>query len=369
MDHIDVKVDVNDIKKAIYFISNLTQMQGNRPMHGALSSKDDYMGGIFDRWINIIPEAVIFNKIILPKLKTNKKTEVITDYYDYNPKDVGIAPDVIGIMVDDKPIPFVEFNNGWKPIKDKPQIEIKSFKTKQKMVSLRNQNYDDKYLILAETNFRIDYLIPLIDEKFFFDEVYNNLHMNDDIFIKNNSENLIEQPKKIDYSNKEIGTINLLCITTAKDFMDNSIKCSAGVSVEYFCGVEEHTSNRNVNKSFGSLSELCNINDNGLLRMNSTWYTHFRADEKIKTLDFYLSDIDAIEVLKILKGKIIVRALKNCTWENVQLEKNKTYDIIIKSLDRGSSTGDEYFMLKTSIQNLKNYEENLLSEFQKIIQD
>ena len=64
----EVKININDIKKAVYFIANLTQMQGDRPMQGALSSKADYMGGIFDRWINIIPESVIFNKIVLPEV-------------------------------------------------------------------------------------------------------------------------------------------------------------------------------------------------------------------------------------------------------------------------------------------------------------
>mgnify|MGYP000230668502 CR=1 FL=1 len=60
----EVKISINDAKKAVYFIANLTQMQGDRPMQGALTSKADYMGGIFDRWINIIPESVLFNKII-----------------------------------------------------------------------------------------------------------------------------------------------------------------------------------------------------------------------------------------------------------------------------------------------------------------
>ena len=49
----EVKINIDDIKKAVYFIANLTQMQGDRPMQGALTSKADYMGGIFDRWINI----------------------------------------------------------------------------------------------------------------------------------------------------------------------------------------------------------------------------------------------------------------------------------------------------------------------------
>ena len=81
----EVKISINDAKKAVYFIANLTQMQG------ALTSKADYMGGIFDRWINIIPESVLFNKIILPQVFKGEKVEVITDYYDYNPKTAGIA--------------------------------------------------------------------------------------------------------------------------------------------------------------------------------------------------------------------------------------------------------------------------------------
>lgn len=35
----EVIVNIDDIKKAVYFISNLTQMQGTRPMRGALNSK------------------------------------------------------------------------------------------------------------------------------------------------------------------------------------------------------------------------------------------------------------------------------------------------------------------------------------------
>ncbi len=43
----------NDILKSIYFITAITQKQNSSTMQGALSSKGDLMGGIFDRWINI----------------------------------------------------------------------------------------------------------------------------------------------------------------------------------------------------------------------------------------------------------------------------------------------------------------------------
>lgn len=163
----EVKISINSAKKAIYFIANLTQMQGDRPMQGSLSSKADYMGGILDRWINIIPESVLFNKIILPQVFKGEEVEVITDYYDYNPKIAGIAPDVIGIKYKNKTIPFAKFDNHWFPIEERPQIEVKTFKKNQYVISLRNQGYDGKYLVMAEANFRVDYLIPLLNETLF----------------------------------------------------------------------------------------------------------------------------------------------------------------------------------------------------------
>ena len=92
----EIEINVKDIKKSIYFITCLAQLQKDGTMYGSLNSKGDLMGGIFDRWINTIPESIIFNKIILPKASKGKNVQVITDYYIYDPaKDkAGIAPDV-----------------------------------------------------------------------------------------------------------------------------------------------------------------------------------------------------------------------------------------------------------------------------------
>lgn len=370
----EIEVNIEDIKKAVYFITNLTQMQGDRPMQGALSSKADFMGGIFDRWINIIPESVIFDKIILPKIANKRDVKVITDYYDYNPKQVGIAPDVIGIMVDKRAIPFVKFDEGWFPVEGTPQIEVKTFKKSQKMVSLRNQRYDDKYLVLAETDFRVDYLVPLINKEVFSEDIYNELYMNDSIFIVSNKNELIAQPRKINIERQDIGTINLLGITTAKEFMDISTHCLSGVSVEYFSGVEINQSKRNITTSVGMLKDYCSINSNGLLKLKDNWYDRvdsegmsYRDSKKTRALDFFVSNIDAIEILKKCKGKLIVKAHEDCIWEDTKLEAGKVYNIIIKTLDRSSSNGDEYFLLKTAISNLKNYEDKLLNELKQII--
>ena len=370
----EVIVNINDIKKAVYFISNLTQMQGNRPMRGALNSKGDYMGGIFDRWINIIPEGVVFNKIILPKIANKKDVKVITDYYDYDPKQVGIAPDVIGISVNKKAIPFVKFNEKWIPVEGKPQIEVKTFKKNQKMVSLRNQGYDNKYLVLAETNFRVDYLVPLINEEIYSDDIYNELYMNDDIFIISNENQMIAQSRKIDIGRKDIGTISLLGITTANEFMNISTKCDAGESVEYFAEVEENQSKRSINGSVGMLKDYCSITNTGLFKVNNNWYDKVDSDgmtykynKKIKTLDFFVSNINAIEILKICKSKIIIKVHNDCIWEDTNLKKDKIYNILIKDLDRSGSTGEEYFLLKTSISKLKNEEDRVLAVLRKIV--
>lgn len=370
----EVIVNIHDIKKAVYFISNLTQMQGTRPMRGALNSKGDYMGGIFDRWINIIPESVVFNKIILPKISGEKDVKVITDYYDYDPKQVGIAPDVIGVSVNKKAIPFVKFDERWIPVNGKPQIEVKTFKKNQKMVSLRNQGYDNKYLVLAETNFRVDYLVPLINEEIYSDDIYNELYMNDDIFIVSNENQMITQSRKIDIERKDIGTISLLGITTANELMNMATKCPAGVSVEYFSEIEENQSKRSITSSVGMLKEYGSITEDGLFKMNNNWYDKidldgmtYKYNKKIKTLNFFVSDIEAIEILKICKSKMIIRVHKNCIWEDTNLEAGKIYNIIIKDLDRSGAKGEEYFLLKTSIPKLKNEENKLLSELKQII--
>ena len=137
-----VTIYSDDVKKSIYFIIALTQAQKNPAMQGVLSSRGDLIGGIFDRWINTIPESVIFNKIILPTIDGCEDCEIISDFYLYKVKDAGIAPDVLGIKKSKRNIPFVVFDNGWKPIENMPQIEVKSFKKKQKMITLRNQNYN-----------------------------------------------------------------------------------------------------------------------------------------------------------------------------------------------------------------------------------
>ena len=200
----EVRIHRNDVLKNIYFIMSMAQSQKGGAMHGALSSKGDLIGGIFDRWINVIPESIIFNKILIPEISGSKKVEVISDFYRYDPKEAGIAPDILGIKVNGNIVPFVKFDNKWTPVDGMPQIEIKTFKKPQKMVSLRNQGYDDEYLVMAETDLRIDYLIPFFNPDTTSNEVYTSLLMNDAVFIKNDMKNLLNHFSRLDTSDNTL---------------------------------------------------------------------------------------------------------------------------------------------------------------------
>lgn len=190
--HNKIIINKEDVIPYIYFVCSLAQ---RGKMYGELSGKSDYIGGIFDRWINIIPESVIFNKYFLPKI--GKNMSVISDYYVYNPKKSGIAPDILGVKVGNKAKPFVKYVNKWQPLNNAPQIEVKSFKKAQYMVSLRNQGYDNKYLVMVETNLDSDYLLPFFEQTVISEDIYRRLKMDDDVFIHSNTDKDLSSVTKV----------------------------------------------------------------------------------------------------------------------------------------------------------------------------
>ena len=155
-------------------------------------------------------------------MRNSQSAEIISDFYLYDPKTAGIAPDVIGIRTPNDTIPFAVFNNKWVPVNNMPQIEVKTFKKAQKMISLRNQDYDGKYLVMAESELRIDYLLPFFDASIFQDSIHSNLVMDDETFIVSNSAGRLQGIDTVNINNDEIGTITLLKVTTAEAFMDSA---------------------------------------------------------------------------------------------------------------------------------------------------
>ena len=366
-----VTIYSDDVKKSIYFIIALTQAQKNPAMQGVLSSRGDLIGGIFDRWINTIPESVIFNKIILPTIDGCEDCEIISDFYLYKVKDAGIAPDVLGIKKSEKNIPFVVFDNGWKPIENMPQIEVKSFKKKQKMITLRNQNYNNEYLIMAETDLRIDYLLPFFDQTIFDAVVKESLDMDDSVFIERDDKHLLKKITSVDNTKDELGTVRLIKITTGQNFMDTATHCDAQESVYYINSVEKVNRITQPLKRSQKLSDYCKVIDlnRGLYRFNEKMYKKFESNSKnsFKILDFYVSDINSIKVRKITKKGFYFQSERDIFLNEVEISKDVMYKVTYEKLDRSSNNGDEYFMQKSLLKYLDSSEEDLKVKISKIV--
>ena len=375
-----VPINSKDVLKSIYFILSIAQNQKGNAMHGALTSKGDLIGGIFDRWINIVPEDIIFNKILLPLISQEKNVKLISDFYHYDPKNAGIAPDVIGLKINDKTVPFAIFDDTWVAVENMPQIEVKTFKTPQKMISLRDQGYANKYLIMTETNLRLDYLLPFFDMTIFPKEIHDMLSMDDTIFIKSDKEGLLKHVPQIDFSKKELGFVNLLKITNADEFMKIATFCEAHVSVQYIKSIEEHIKKKNTFNSAEKLAKFCTKNSYGLFSFNQDWYDGLN-DNKIpyikkgnvnflqRALDFYTDNIDAISIVKRNKNNIYIEVSSLCTFNGITLEPEKRYKVEFDTLARNDNNGEEYFMQKSLIEHIPSLEEELIKKLKKIVDE
>lgn len=360
----------DDIKNRIYFITKLVQNQKGSTMQGALTSKSDSMGGIFDRFINTLSDSLVFNKIIFQKSdfkSLNKDIKAIEDFYFYNPKDsaAGIAPDILGIIVDEKIVPYAIFDNKWKAVEGMPQIEVKTFKAKDQMISLRNQQYDDKYLVLVDLDMRIDYLVPFFDKDCLDDKILKTLEMDDKIFITKDDGKLISRISLIDFSNNVIGEINLISITNASDFMRQSTICGSRISVWRMKEIKE----RGTKIVNGLLHEVLNTYSQKSTRVsclyefNNDWMTKMRISSNTKCLDFSADNIDGIEIIKFNQKGIVITAIKQgCSFNGTKLEVGKQYTVAFEILDRSGNEGSEYFMQKQCACHLAGLEDKLIEE-------
>lgn len=371
-----------DARKCLYFIAEMSQNISDKGMYGTLAGKTDLMGGILDRWINTLCESVVFDKIILLDIWNPSKPLpiVITDYYKYNPtqETTGIAPDVIGLQIGEKVIPLAVFNERWVPVGDRPQIEVKSFKKNQQMVSLRDQGYREKYLVMVETNFRVDYLLPLFEKDLLRCGVYEEMTMNDDIFLVSDSNHYISHLKEVDFKNDNLGSISLLCITTGKDFERISTYCEAGVSPIRITSIEEKDACKGANTNI-LMSQICSKNEFGLYSFSQNFYDGETEDEipyllkgnkqrLCRYLDFYISDPGSVIIIKKNKSNIYIKTTNDVTINEYKLSANKIYLISFVDLPRDGSDSGEYFLQKSLMDFIPEHEEELKEKLKSLIE-
>lgn len=353
------KIDVTkeDLINMIYFIISkfeydIFHIQGT-------SSKADLLGGFIDRWINRIPEVLIFNKLLLK----NKDYKVINDYFVYGNDSDKNAPDVLGLKIqNDKIIKFAEFEDStWKGIVNMPWIEVKTFRKNQKMFTIReSQMEDDHYYVMAESDISPNYLKILFQDIVFSDKYYNNILMDED-FIKSNNKASLQQPKKVEKFNKDtIGTIKLLGIYKGKDIKKIANLCAPGYKPYYFNGVEEILKARGVN--FDKLilrEEIENYN-------NDEWEINKEVLKVKDTINVYGKNLNEICIAKRYKSSWYVLVKDDCEVSGVKLEKNKKYKISFAKFDR-SSNWNEYITLKKTLDNENNDRTSeLIEKFDKI---
>lgn len=354
----EIIISKEDIVPYIYFVCSMAQ---RGKMYGGLSGKSDYIGGIFDRWINIIPESVIFNKYFLPKISDN--LSVISDYYEYDPKKSGIAPDVLGIQVGEVAKPFVEYESRWKALDGAPQIEVKSFKKAQYMVSLRNQGYENKFLVMVETNLDSDYLLPFFEETVISEDIYHKLKMDDDIFIKSNDNDDLSSVTKITRQNTNLGTLKLITVCSASDFMSYSTLCSGNESPFYVKEINE-TRTPTSQPQTTPFSQFVSKNSNELYSWNRNILD---GNPKHKLLDIFIENISNIEYVKNSKSSVTVYTKGEAVINDVKLDPLKTYIIKLQLLDRSSNKGEEYFMNKSIIVRIPNKEMIMIDEIKRYL--
>lgn len=368
----EVKFNKDDIIERVYFITKLVQNQKGTTMQGALTSKSDSMGGIFDRFINTLSDSLVFDKIILPQIQTDKEVSVISDYYYYKPTKAiaGIAPDIFGINVDGKQIPFTKFNNKWEKVDGMPQIEIKTFKAKDQMISLRNQDYDDEYLVLVDLNLRIDYLVPFLNSNILNEKLVEKMKMDDSVFIIEDRDSKITKVTPIDYSSDNIGTLKLISVTNATDFMRQATLCEGNISVRRMKEIRV----RKVNVKSGLLHDKLSLYANKSLRINKLyefnelWKEKTNVENNVSILDFSADKIDKIEICKYNSNGIVITALEEgCSFNGTMLERGKQYTVSFENLNRSGNSGSEYFMQKQCAVYLNGIEKQLIKELENII--
>lgn len=368
----EVKFNKDDIIERVYFITKLVQNQKGTTMQGALTSKSDSMGGIFDRFINTLSDSLVFDKIILPQIQTDKEVSVISDYYYYKPTKAiaGIAPDIFGINVDGKQIPFTKFNNKWEPVDGMPQIEIKTFKAKDQMISLRNQDYDDEYLVLVDLDLRIDYLVPFLNSNILNEKLVEKMQMDDSVFIVEDKDSKITKVTPIDYSSDNIGTLKLISITNATDFIQQATLCEGNISVRRMKEIRARKVKVKSNLLHDKLSLYANKSPrvNKLYEFNKLWKEKTDVGDDVAILDFSADKIDKIEICKYNSNGIVITALEEgCSFNGTTLEIGKQYTVSFETLSRSENNGSEYFMQKQCAVYLNGIEKQLINELENII--
>ena len=235
------------------------------------------------------------------------------------------------------------------------------------MVSLRDQHYGDKYLVMIGAHINTDYLLSFFDSNIFSTEETNKLHMPQD-FIISDEQGLISQTIPVVFNEKSLGEIEILCVTTASEFMKHALKLQQGDIPRYFVDVTLRTRviREDQFKHRLLMSEYCSQSDNNVCRFNDNWKNLFK-DPKEKTLDIVIDKPDQLLVIGNTKNSVNVLAQDTVLVNGHKLEKGSQYNINFAIF--GAIAGDEYFINKGLVDYLPDKEVEMLESLSQIIKE
>ena len=345
----EVKFEEKDLKRLIYWI--VCKFKEDEFHHQASSTKQDLIGGFFDRWFNRAPEFLIFRKLL-----ENKDYDVAIDNFLYGQDTKKNAPDIIGLQQNSKVlVKFAVFKDGeWVQLKDMPLIEVKTFRKTQSLSAVgHTQMSSDHYYVFVESHVREDYLITLFKESVFDEEIRKSLLGNKEFIESDANNQIIELPKlKIE---KDLGYFKLIGIFKGETVKKYSILVGIDESGKpkkprYFDKVE---------KTNAIEHELDETLKEGIFKEENNYVPFY-----VK----YVGQNSKATIVKRLKSYFIINVEGEIDI-NGNIVKDGYYKILFKVFDR-SSRKKEFIGDKRVFEIFaENSQEELIKRFDALVED
>ncbi|MBZ5482408.1 hypothetical protein JGU65_24800 [Bacillus sp. T_4] len=339
-----IGITSEEFNKFIYFA--LSKFEHD-PLHTqGTSSKSDYIGGFIDRWINRISEELIFNKLLL----ADRTYKAGIDYFLYDNQSMKNAPDILGLEDENNIIPFAKYDNDcWVPVTNRPWIEIKTFREKQKMLSVRDsQMIDDHYYVMCELHIKPNYLKNVFNSSLFSDEIKNSMVMREG-YIERDVHQHLQSIQEVQFNNDIIGQVNLLGVFKGSDLVSHCNFLAAGQPVKYITNIERVASIPRPN-----IHELMSVNSLNLyIREN---YLNIRVENPHNII-----------IKKKNVGSMYIKVLNECKINGKELTEGN-YKISFSKFQR-SSTWAEYVAHKYTFDQSNDQTTELLNSLDTIYQN
>jgi hypothetical protein len=187
--------------------------------------------------------------------------------------------------------------------------------------------------------------------------------MDDSVFIKENKNKDLSSVTKIKRDNTDLGSLRLITVCLAGDFMQYSNLCNKEESPFYIKGINETRTPRILPRAT-SFSVWVNKKVDNFYSWKKN---RLDKNKKHKLIDIYVENADKIKVLKNSKTSITIYTMNKVKINDTELEANKTYIIKFQLLDRSTAKNGEYFMHKSIIDKIPSKENIMLDNIRKYI--